>query len=120
MPFNSIHSISKASVNLLAGMKRKFKYSIFKMYSNFYFAYFIQVFVPNSYRSTESGHPFGYLKASTNLQSVNLFVMPYNYPALLPLLDELFRIHRLRPSAEWRGQFASYLRTMPPYYAAVS
>ncbi|XP_046654830.1 integrator complex subunit 6-like isoform X2 [Daphnia pulicaria] len=77
-----------------------------------------QVFVPNSYRSSESGHPFGYLKASTNLQSVNLFVMPYNYPALLPLLDELFRVHRLRPTAEWRGHFANYLRTMPPYYAA--
>ncbi|XP_057380778.1 integrator complex subunit 6-like [Daphnia carinata] len=77
-----------------------------------------QVFVPNSYRSSESGHPFGYLKASTNLQSVNLFVMPYNYPALLPLLDELFRVHRLRPTADWRGHFANYLRTMPPYYAA--
>jgi integrator complex subunit 6 len=45
--------------------------------------------------------------------------MPYNYPALLPLLDELFRVHRLRPTAEWRGHFANYLRTMPPYYAAV-
>merc|ERR550534_838839 len=77
-----------------------------------------QVFVPNSYRGSESGHPFGYLKASTNLQSVNLFVMPYNYPALLPLLDELFRIHRLRPTTEWRSQFTNYLRTMPPYYAA--
>ena len=84
------------------------------------FRSFFQVFVSNSYKGTESGHPFGYLKASTNLQSVNLFVMPYNYPALLPLLDELFRIHRLRPTAEWRGQFANYLRTMPPYYAAVS
>lgn len=45
--------------------------------------------------------------------------MPYNYPALLPLLDELFRVHRLRPTADWRGHFANYLRTMPPYYAAV-
>ena len=45
--------------------------------------------------------------------------MPYNYPALLPLLDELFRVHRLRPTAEWRGHFSNYLRTMPPYYAAV-
>ena len=45
--------------------------------------------------------------------------MPYNYPGLLPLLDELFRVHRLRPTTEWRGHFANYLRTMPPYYAAV-
>lgn len=46
--------------------------------------------------------------------------MPYNYPGLLPLLDELFRVHRLRPTTEWRGHFANYLRTMPPYYAAVT
>jgi integrator complex subunit 6 len=39
-----------------------------------------------------TGHPFGYLKASTNLLSVNLFVLPYNYPVLLPLLDELFKV----------------------------
>ena len=38
-----------------------------------------------------AGHPFGYLKASTNLLSVNLFILPYNYPVLLPLLDELFK-----------------------------
>lgn len=51
-----------------------------------------QVFVANSYKNTEVGHPFGYLKASTNLTCVNLFVMPYNYPVLLPLLDELFKV----------------------------
>lgn len=51
-----------------------------------------QVFVANSYKNSEVGHPFGYLKASTNLSCVNLFVMPYNYPVLLPLLDELFKV----------------------------
>lgn len=76
-----------------------------------------QVFVPNSYRNSEVGHPFGYLKASTNLTCVNLFVMPYNYPALLPLLDDLFKVHRQKPTAEWRAKFSSYLHTMPPYYA---
>lgn len=34
------------------------------------------------------GQPFGYLKASTALNCVNLFVMPYNYPVLLPLLGK--------------------------------
>ncbi|XP_001605799.2 integrator complex subunit 6-B isoform X2 [Nasonia vitripennis] len=77
-----------------------------------------QVFIANSYKSSEVGHPFGYLKASTNLTCVNLFVMPYNYPVLLPLLDELFKVHRMKPSAEWRAQFANYMRTMPAYYAA--
>ncbi|XP_066603070.1 integrator complex subunit 6 isoform X2 [Prorops nasuta] len=76
-----------------------------------------QVFVANSYKSSEVGHPFGYLKASTNLTCVNLFVMPYNYPVLLPLLEELFKVHRLKPTIEWRTQFQNYIRTMPTYYA---
>lgn len=77
-----------------------------------------QVFVANSYKNSEVGHPFGYLKASTNLTCVNLFVMPYNYPVLLPLLEELFKVHRLKPTNEWRTQFQNYMRTMPAYYAA--
>ncbi|XP_044255947.1 integrator complex subunit 6 [Tribolium madens] len=76
-----------------------------------------QVFVANSYKNSEVGHPFGYLKASTNLNCVNLFVMPYNYPVLLPLLDELAKIHRWKPTNEWRTQFQNYLRTLPAYYA---
>lgn len=71
----------------------------------------------NSYKNSEVGHPFGYLKASTNLNCVNLFVMPYNYPVLLPLLDELSKIHRWKPTNEWRSQFQNYLRTLPAYYA---
>ncbi len=50
------------------------------------------MYIQGSSKSTESGHPFGYLKASTNLLTVNLFVLPYNYPVLLPLLDELFKV----------------------------
>ena len=57
------------------------------------------------------------LQASTNLLTVNLFVLPYNYPMLLPLLDDLFKAHRLKPTNEWRTQFHNYLRTMPTYYA---
>lgn len=79
-----------------------------------------QVYIPNSSKNSDVGHPFGYLKASTTLQTVNLFVMPYNYPVLLPLLDDLFKTHRLKPTKEWRIQFDNYLRTMPPYYANVS
>ncbi|KAF6213160.1 hypothetical protein GE061_010875 [Apolygus lucorum] len=76
-----------------------------------------QVFVPNSYKNPDVAHPFGYLKASTNLSCVNLFVMPYNYPVLLPLLDELFKVHRQKTPPEWRTNFTNYLRTMPAYYA---
>lgn len=76
-----------------------------------------QVFIQGSTKNGETGHPFGYLKASTNLLTVNLFVLPYNYPMLLPLLDDLFKAHRLKPTNEWRTQFHNYLRTMPTYYA---
>lgn len=48
----------------------------------------LQVFVCNSAKYSDLGQPFGYLKASTALNCVNLFVMPYNYPVLLPLLGE--------------------------------
>ncbi|XP_052801823.1 integrator complex subunit 6-like [Mya arenaria] len=76
-----------------------------------------QVFISNSAKYSELGHPFGYLKASSTLSSVNLFVMPYNYPVLLPLLDELFKVHKLKPSPQWRQRFDNYLKTMPGYYA---
>ncbi|CAI9726681.1 Hypothetical predicted protein [Octopus vulgaris] len=75
-----------------------------------------QVFVSNSAKF-DFCHPFGYVKASSNLSCVNLFVMPYNYPVLLPLLDELFKVHKSKPTKNWRQQFDSYLKTMPVYYA---
>lgn len=46
------------------------------------------MFVSNSYKNSDVDHAFGYLKASTSLTCVNLFVMPYNYPVLLPLLGK--------------------------------
>jgi integrator complex subunit 6 len=76
-----------------------------------------QVFVSNSAKYSDIGHPFGYLKAGTSLKTVNLIVMPYNYPVLLPLLDELFKVHKLKPTQKWRQQFDNYLKTMPVYYA---
>ncbi|KAH7638775.1 integrator complex subunit 6-a-like protein [Dermatophagoides farinae] len=76
-----------------------------------------QVFMANSQRNSEFGQPFGYLKASTNLACVNLFVLPYNYPMLLPLLEELFKQLQGKPTREWRQQFDNYLKGMPVYYA---
>ncbi|XP_041846987.1 integrator complex subunit 6 [Melanotaenia boesemani] len=75
-----------------------------------------QVFVSSSGKQSDLGHPFGYLKASTTLTCVNLFVMPYNYPVLLPLLDDLFKVHKLKPNLKWRQAFEMYLKMMPPYY----
>ncbi|XP_018895922.1 integrator complex subunit 6 isoform X2 [Bemisia tabaci] len=77
-----------------------------------------QVFIPSSHKNSEAAHPFGYLKSSTNLSCVNLFVMPYNYPVILPLLDELFKVHRFKYTPEWRTAFQKYINSMPCYYAA--
>uniref|UniRef100_H3BYE9 Integrator complex subunit 6 like n=1 Tax=Tetraodon nigroviridis TaxID=99883 RepID=H3BYE9_TETNG len=79
-----------------------------------------QVFVSSSMKQNDLGQPFGYLKASTTLTCVNLFVMPYNYPVLLPLLDDLFKVHKLKPNVKWRQAFEIYLKTMPPYYLMVN
>lgn len=77
-----------------------------------------QAFVNNSGKTgSDLGHPFGYLKASSNLSCVNLVIMPYNYPVLLPLLDDLFKIHKLKPTIKWRQAFDNYLRDVPNYYA---
>ncbi|KAK9517728.1 hypothetical protein VZT92_023074 [Zoarces viviparus] len=75
-----------------------------------------QVFVNSSGKQNDLGQPFGYLKASTSLTCVNLFVMPYNYPVLLPLLDDLFKVHKLKPNLKWRQAFETYLKAMPPYF----
>ncbi|TTS49344.1 Integrator complex subunit 6 [Bagarius yarrelli] len=42
--------------------------------------------------------------------------MPYNYPVLLPLLDDLFKVHKLKPNLKWRQAFEMYLKSMPPYF----
>ena len=49
-------------------------------------------FVPNiGPKPNDLGYQFGYLKASTNLMTVNLFVMPYNYPILFQLISKLLK-----------------------------
>lgn len=45
--------------------------------------------------------------------------MPYNYPVILQLLDDLFKTHRLKPTNEWKMQLANYLKMMPSYYVVV-
>lgn len=71
----------------------------------------------SSGKTGDIGSPFGYLKASSNLQSVNLFVMPYNYPVIIPLLDDLVKVHKIKPTAKWKHNFENYLANMPSYYA---
>ena len=46
------------------------------------------MYIENSGITSGFQYPFGYLKASSNLTAVNLFIMPYNYPKLIPLIGE--------------------------------
>ena len=41
---------------------------------------------------TDLGSSFGYLKASSSLTTVNLYIMPYNYPELFTLLSKFVLI----------------------------
>ncbi|KAK6113199.1 von Willebrand factor type A domain family protein [Brugia pahangi] len=75
-----------------------------------------QVFVHNSSVLGSSPAPFGYLKAATNLSCVNLFIMPYNYPLLLPLIEEMKMDSKAKNSHSWRLRLEKYLATVPSYY----
>ena len=72
----------------------------------------------NNYETSELPPPFGYIKPNTNLTALNLFVMPYDFPTLLPLINSL--IDRLKNNQNvnnaWRTEFDTYIRRCPPYY----
>lgn len=42
--------------------------------------------------------------------------MPYNYPVLLPLVDELKQDPKARSDQSWRIRLEKYLRSVPNYY----
>jgi hypothetical protein len=73
--------------------------------------------VPGSGARAGREEPFGYLKASTTSGSVSLFVLPYNYPRLFQLINELRTTHRMVPTVRWRSDFEQYYSTIPQYYA---
>jgi integrator complex subunit 6 len=81
-----------------------------------------QCFMPGSRPNSQLGEPFGYLKASRQANSgntvVNLIVLPYAYPRLWPLLDELANVHRNVVNSKWRHEFEKYLQSIPNYYWA--
>lgn len=60
--------------------------------------------------------PFGYLKASPNFAQVHLYVLAYNYPALLPLLHDLIHKYNMSPPNDLMYKFNAYVRLIPPYY----
>uniref|UniRef100_A0A5S6QFS1 VWFA domain-containing protein n=1 Tax=Trichuris muris TaxID=70415 RepID=A0A5S6QFS1_TRIMR len=73
-------------------------------------------FVPGSSRYSELGSPFGFLKASWSLCTVSLFVLPYDFPTLFALIDELRKKLNGKPTAQWCLRFDEYVNSIPPYY----
>ncbi|XP_055297453.1 integrator complex subunit 6 [Sitodiplosis mosellana] len=61
--------------------------------------------------------PFGYLKTCPPFTQVFLIILPYNYPSLLPLVNELLHKYNSSPPPDWTYKFSVYLRQTPPYYA---
>ncbi|XP_031629000.1 integrator complex subunit 6 [Contarinia nasturtii] len=61
--------------------------------------------------------PFGYLKTCPPFTQVYLIILPYNYPVLLPLVNELLHKYNSSPPPDWTYRFSLYLRQIPPYYA---
>lgn len=61
-------------------------------------------------------HPFGYLKTCPPFTQVFLIILPYNYPVLLPLVNELLHKYNSTPPPDWVYKFSVYFRQVPPYY----
>lgn len=72
----------------------------------------------NSHKAPGIGFPFGYLKLSTSLQTVNLFVFPYNYPLLLAIIEES-RDAQMKKTPEFKQKVDRYFANIPPYYITV-
>eukprot|EP00884_Botryococcus_braunii_P019571 jgi/Botrbrau1/6298/Bobra.0339s0009.1 len=79
-----------------------------------------QVYVENSSgRAAGLGHPFGFLRLKQGASIVCLHVLPYNYPTLFRLLEQLPAnppTARANPPNAWRMDFEKYLAGIPPYY----
>ncbi|CAF3070246.1 unnamed protein product [Rotaria sp. Silwood2] len=127
LPSRSAHALIKFQTTPCTTVTDKFPFDKYELEPSPLTQYILErrqptmawpVFVQGSSRlgPTELGSPFGYLKASTNLTSVNLYIMPYNYPELSTLLNELNKAHGSNVSRTWQNRFDAYLRSIPPYY----
>lgn len=70
----------------------------------------------NAHYEMNRSDPFGYLKANVNSTIVHLFVLPYNYVVLMPLINDLLNKHNLNPPSDWIYKFSNYVKSIPQYY----
>eukprot|EP00179_Madagascaria_erythrocladioides_P024665 CAMPEP_0198351920 /NCGR_PEP_ID=MMETSP1450-20131203/104791_1 /TAXON_ID=753684 ORGANISM="Madagascaria erythrocladiodes, Strain CCMP3234" /NCGR_SAMPLE_ID=MMETSP1450 /ASSEMBLY_ACC=CAM_ASM_001115 /LENGTH=222 /DNA_ID=CAMNT_0044057897 /DNA_START=36 /DNA_END=701 /DNA_ORIENTATION=+ len=66
--------------------------------------------------SDGKAEPFGYIKPSVTSNAVHLYVLPFAYPRLWALLEELKK-NGGQITTQWRMQFFHYLDSIPKYYA---
>ncbi|KAJ3115664.1 hypothetical protein HDU96_000282, partial [Phlyctochytrium bullatum] len=78
-----------------------------------------QLYVKNSGREPGLGSPFGFLKVSSASRGgVNMYILPYNFPRIFKLLEQMNRNPSLKNNipSNWRKAFTAYFESIPVYY----
>ncbi|KAH9549724.1 hypothetical protein CY35_10G033700 [Sphagnum magellanicum] len=79
-----------------------------------------QVYIRNSKGPNHNyGDPFGFLRLNRGGSNLTLFVLPYNYPVLWHLLDQLVKMPgaaKMAPPLQWRQDVERYCNNIPAYY----
>lgn len=70
----------------------------------------------NSHSKPGLGLPFGFFKVTKNGQSVNFYILPYNFKKLFSLLSSGSAFQPNKLPKTWLSSFLSYLRDTPCYY----
>ncbi|CCD67654.1 VWFA domain-containing protein [Caenorhabditis elegans] len=60
--------------------------------------------------------PFGCLRMNTLGTGITLILMPFNFPMLYSLVEEIVKEPFLNKSQVWRSKLESYFHTVPFYY----
>ncbi|KAJ3383486.1 Integrator complex subunit 6 [Lobulomyces angularis] len=79
----------------------------------------VPLFVKNSYIQEGLGHPCGFLKFSTQERRVSFYILPYNFPRLFKLIDQVYKkgtVIKQSIPMHWSSSFYEYLKDTPSYY----
>lgn len=60
--------------------------------------------------------PFGCLRMNTTGTGITLILLPFNFPLLYPLVEEVVKEPILTTSQVWRSKLDSYFQTVPFYF----
>jgi hypothetical protein len=75
------------------------------------------LFVKNSHSAPGMGHPFGFFRVSNTGNSVNLYMLPYDFPRLFRILSKASKAKKKGPMPSLLiANFSEYLKDTPCYY----